>query len=253
LFRALTLGLLLLTSPPGPAQSGTSLAGPKSDAPAQPAERPTPEAAMALAEAMSPRGLMIAKEQAAFREQFPAELRKQEEFAEMEAEYPTLVAELQRAMEQPFGAYMNRMFDKFIPEIAKLIGENISASEVAQLTAFYRSPAGQRTLQGMVENSNTQEIVDSIGNGGQPDEAMLRRQISGAATKTSKSLSEADRNAVVELMMTPGFWSLAKIQKQLLALKLQMLNAEDPQFNQDTEEVFERVMARLIEAKETSQ
>lgn len=253
MFRTLTFGLLMLAAPPSVAHFNSSLAGPAAKAPAQQAERPTPEATKALAEAMSPRALMIANEQKLFREQFPAELRKQDGFAELEAEYPTLVAELQREMEQPFGAYMNRMFDKFMPEVAKLIGDNISASEVAQLTAFYRSPTGQRTLQGMVENSNTQEIVDSIGNGGRPDEAMLRRQISGAATKTSKSLSEADRNAVVELMMTPGFWSLAKIQKQLLALKLQMLNAEDPQFNQDTEEVFERVMARLIEAKETSQ
>lgn len=237
---------LLLTAAPGLAQPTTSLAGPGS-LPVQPTQRPTAEAAMELAEAMSPRALMIANEQRLFREQFPAELRKQEGFADLESKYPSLMPELQREMEQPFGAYMNRMFDKFIPQVAKLVGDNISAPEVAELTKFYRSPAGQRTLQGMVENSDAQEIIDAAGKGSQPDEAMVRRQISGAASKTAKNLSEADRNAVAELMMTPGFWSLAKIQKQVIALKLETLNAEDPQFDKDTEEAFERVMARIIE------
>ena len=253
MFRALTLGLLIFGAAPGLPQSAPSLAGPAPSAPAQPAERPTPEAAKGLAEAMSPRELMIANEQKLFREQFPVELRKGDGFAELEAEYPELVAELQREMEQPFGAYMNRMFDKFIPEVAKLIGDNVSASEVAELTKFYQSPAGQRTLQGMVENSDAKEIVDAVGKGGQADEAMLRRQVSGAASKTADSFSEPARGAVMELMMTPGFWSLAKIQKQLMALKTQAMNADDPQFNKDTEEVFERVMARLMEQPATSQ
>jgi hypothetical protein len=244
----LTFGLLALAATPGlaqpsPASTTQALVDPR------PAERPTPEAANALAEAMSPRALMIPNEQRLFRQQFPAELRKQDGFAELEAQFPTLVVELQREMEQPFDAYMNRMFDRLVPEIARLIGDNISAPDVAELTKFYQSAAGQRTLQGVVENSDTTEIVDAVGNGRQADEAMLRRQLHGAASKTAKTLSEADRSAVVELMMTPGFWSLAKIQKQLLALKAQTLNADDPQFEKDTEAAFERVMARVMDGK----
>ena len=244
MIRPLILGLLLVVAGPAVAQSGPSLAGPSS-APAQPVDRPTPEAAMALAEAMIPRGPMIAKEQKLFREHFPAELRKQEGFAQLEAAMPTLVAELQREMDQPFAAHMSRMFDSFMPQVAKLIGDNISATEVAELTKFYRSPTGQRTLQGMVDNADAQEIIDAIGKGGEPDEAMLRRQVSGAAAKTAKEFSEADRNAMMELMMTPAFWSLAKIQNQLMALKVQSLNADDPQFDKDTQKVFETVMMRL--------
>lgn len=253
MIRQLTFGLLLLATAPGLAQSNQSLAGPSTPPASQPAERPTPEAAMELAEAMSPRALMLANEQKLFRQQFPAELRKQEGFAELEAEYPALIPELQREMEQPFGAYMNRMFDRFMPGVAKLVAENISAPEVAELTKFYRSPAGQRTLQGMVENADAKEIMDTVGKGGEPDEAMLRRQVSGAASKTAKGLSEADRNAIMELMMTPGFWSLAKIQKQVMALKLQAFNAEDPQFDKETERVFERVMARVMETDPASE
>lgn len=252
MIRQLTFGLLLLAAAPSLAQSSQSLAGANTP-PAQPAERPTPEAAMELAEAMSPRALMLAKEQKLFQQQFPAELRKQEGFAELESQYPTLIPELQREMEQPFAAYMDRIFDAFIPQVAKLISDNISAAEVAELTKFYRSPAGQRMLQGMVENADSQEIMETVGKGGEPDEAMIQRQISGAASKTSKSLSEADRNAVMELMMTPGFWSLAKIQKQVMELKMQSLNADDPQFDKETEQVFERVMARVMEADAASQ
>lgn len=249
MLRKLSLGLIMLAAAPCPAQSNPSEAKPETAAPAQTAERPSPEAATALAEAMSPRGLMIANEQRLFRDQFSAELRKQEGFADLEAQYPNLIPELQREMERPFGAYMDRMFDRLVPAIAKLIGDNLSAPEVAELTKFYQSPAGQRTLQGVIANSDAQEIMDTASKGGQPDEAMIRRQMSGAASKTAKSLSEADRKAVIELMMTPGFWSLAKIQKQVIALKVQTLNAEDPQFDKDTEEVFERVMARVMEAE----
>lgn len=250
--RTLIIGLPLLIATPALAQHGTSLAGPAT-APSQPAQRPTAEAALELAVAMSPRAAMIAKEQKLFRDQFPAELRKQKDFAELESKYPSLMPELQREMEQPFGAYMNRMLDRFIPQVAKLVEDNISASEVAELTKFYRSPAGQRTLQGMVENSDAQEIIDAASKGAEPDEAMLRRQVSGAASKTAKNLSEADRTAVMELMMTPGFWSLAKIQRQVMALKVQSLNADDPQFDKDTAEAFERAMARVLEGEANSE
>lgn len=60
MIRQLTFGLLLLAAAPSLAQSSQSLAGANTP-PAQPAERPTPEAAMELAEAMSPRALMLAK------------------------------------------------------------------------------------------------------------------------------------------------------------------------------------------------
>jgi len=245
MLRSAVFGLLLLAAAPGLAQSQESLAGPGT-APAQPAARPTVEAAAELAEAMSPRGLMIANELRLFGQQFPVELRKQEGFAELEKAHPRLMPELQREMEKPFTAYMNRMFDRYVPQVAKLISDNMSAAEVADLTKFYRSPTGQRTLQGMVANADAGEIMDTIVKGGEPDEAMLRRQMSGAASKTAKGFSEADRVAMTELMMTPAFWSLAKIQKQVMALKLQSLNADDPQFDSDTKQAFERVMERVV-------
>ena len=75
----------------------------------------------------------------------------------------------------------------------------------------------------------------------------------GAASTTAPCLSDADRSSLFASMMTAGVCSLATIQTHLLSLMAEAMNADDPQFNKDTKEVFERVMARVMEQPATGQ
>lgn len=200
---------------------------------------------LALAEAMAPRDAMIRNELELFNRQFATELRKQEGFADLEAQYPALVPELVREMGPPFERYMERMLDEYFAEVATVLGEELDASGVAELTRFYQSPAGQRIVRTMLENFDATEIVDTYDKGQEPDAAMLERGLNGAAARTTRLLSPDDQTALILMMKEPAFWTLRKVNPRILEVRARVMNADDPEFESETASVFERVMTRL--------
>ena len=218
-----------------------------SDAPASIAASPQ-EQAMALATLMSPRDLLIEMEVREFDKHFVNSLRSDPDLKALEDSYPGLFEAMHKATRGLVAEGTGRTVDQVHAALASLLQEQFTAADIAELTGFYRSPVGQKTVQQMAGAADASEIYQQAveKDDYKLSEDYIARQNMATASKAAKSFTADEQAQMLLFMAKPSFGKLAKAQPQIQKILADKFNAPDPEFDRTVEEAMTKTVERHI-------
>jgi hypothetical protein len=210
-------------------------------------------AALELARLMSPRELMISIEVREFDKNFVASLSANPEMKALETQYPGLLEAMHQATRDLIGEEMGRSVEQAHASLAQLIGKEFTAADIAELTAFYRSPIGQKTLTQMAEATDASGLYQQAVQ--QPDfkltENQAEAQIKQTARAATKSFTDDKQVQLMLFMAKPSFLKLAKAQPEIRKIMVETFNSKDPEFDKSIEQAMALAVQEHIARFET--
>ena len=219
---------------------------------ASPAAVASPEA-FALAKLMSPRDLRIETELREFDLNFRKALLQQPDVQKVEADYPGVVDAMAKEARPVIAEQAGRVADRTYPAVAKLLATEFTPNDIAELTAYYGSPAGQRLLRHVMESVDTSGQYAAAAQGknvGTEEDASAQAFI--ASMKAMGQLSEADWQELKKLSQRPAFVKLHALQPRLSKLVQDSANAPDPDYDKRIEDVMGAAVSGHIKAHQAN-
>ena len=201
--------------------------------------------AFALAKLMSPRDLRIETELKQFDLNFRRAVLQQAEIQKVEADNPGVVDAMAKAARPLIAEQAGRVADRTYPAVAQLLAREFTKEDIAELTTYYASPAGQRLLRHVTDSMDTSDQYAAAAQGKTvaSDEA-ASAQTFIASMKAMGQISESDWQELKKVSERPAFAKLHALQPRLTKLVLDSANAPDPDYDKRIEEV----MAAAVEA-----
>jgi len=239
LLRLLGGGLIALSTP--------LLAAPAATSKTSPIVQASPEA-LALAKLMSPRDLRIEGELKQFDQNFSKTLLLDEGGKALEAQYPGLTAALAKAVRPIVAETTARIIDQAYPAMAKGLAAGLTGEEIAELTAYYGSPAGQDFLRQMANSIDASDVYRQAAKNGRVTEDAATAQAFIAGIQATAQLSDADRQALKALTERPVYAKLQSIQPKLMKIILDASNAPDPEYKKRIEETMSAAFDAHVKA-----
>lgn len=209
------------------------------------AERATEAEALALAKAWAPVDLRRRAEIAVLEKNFVPGLRQNPSTAQMLDAFPELGAALRDALLSNVDLYMAEFSERFYPRVAEIMRQYFTRDQVHTLTVFYSSPAGRHVQEAVAAKVDGTEIMDLAARGEEISAAASNRMAIRAGVAAYGSLSDAERNAVIAMVLSPAGRRFQMVQPKLVAVGLEVSNSPGPVFTaaaqKSMNEAFERV------------
>lgn len=222
-------------------------------APAKTDAQVSPEAlALALARLMAPSELRVSAELREFDLHFKETLLQQREVKELDEKYPGLVDAMARSVRPLVAEQTIKVSDGVHPAIAKILVTELNPREIAELSAYYGSPAGRNWMRAMANSIDASDIYKSAITGKEPTQGDADGQLFIASMKAMGNVSDADRQALKTLMASPVYSKLRVVQAQLKKIIMEASLATDPEYEKRVEEVMTAAVADHITALEAS-
>ena len=211
---------------------------PASEAPL--AARPSQEESIGLARLMSPRDVLVDMEVREFDKHFVSSLSADPELKSMEDEYPGLFEAMHKASRGLVSQAMVRTVDQIHRSVAKLIEASFTRADIAELSDFYRSPVGQKTIRQMAASADAGNLYNQAVEQRefQLTEEQVAAQIREYARKTAQTFTPEEQTEMMLFMAKPSFGKLAKAQPQIQKILADEFNAPDPEFDRQVEEAM---------------
>lgn len=206
-----------------------------------------------LARLMSPRALLIETELREFDKNFVPTLRANEHMKPLEGEYPGIFETMHAATRPLVAKAMEKAVDKLHSKTAALFAESMTSAEIADLIAFYRSPAGQNVLTQMAAAIDASKLYEQALDDPEREitSADISDQTKSTAARAMKNYSTADQAELVKFMGRPAFWKLAKLQPRIREIMAETFNAPDPEIDAEMEAVMMATAERYMTGKPT--
>jgi hypothetical protein len=225
----LAIGLALIVAAPISAMA-------PADAIPQTAQ-PTATQAIELARLMSPRDLLVDMEVREFDKHFVSSLRSDPEMKSLDDQYPGLFEAMHKASRGLVAEAMGRSAGKIHATVAKLIESSFTPADIAELSDFYRSPIGQKTIRQMAASADASRIYQQAIK----DQEFhltgdqIAAQVHENAQKAVQSFTPEEQTEMMLFMAKPSFGKLAKAQPQIQKILADEFNAPDPEFDRQVE------------------
>lgn len=203
----------------------------------------SPEA-LALAKLMSPRDIRIDAELKQFDQNFVKTLLQEDGAKELEADYPGLTAAMAKAVRPLVAAETARIMDQAYPAMAKVLATDLTGEEIAELTAYYGSPAGKNLLRQTANSIDASDVYAQAAKNQRVTEESAAAQAFMAGIQATAQISDADRQALKALTERPVYAKLQTVQPKILKIILDASNAPDPAY----EKRIEEAMSAAVEA-----
>jgi hypothetical protein len=234
---ALALALAAPAAPAAPA----SPSAPAEISAASLASGPYRAEALRLSQTMMPADRYIAMLEAAFVNGFRLALTKDDSF---ERESPGIGDELVQATlkaARPFFATTHRAS---LLTYARFYSRTLSTAEIADLDALYRSPLGQKLLDGKYGHVSSPQFASTIDS----SKATTRTDIDNINRDATKSLvgglTADDVSQLAALSKKPVFATMKALKPQIARLEAEQANDSDPAFDAAVSAAIEAVMKR---------
>ena len=223
------------------------------DAPPQ-ATQVTAAQAIELARLMSPSDLLVDMEMREFDKYFVPSLRSDPELKSMEVEYPGLFEAMHKASRGLVVEATKRSAAKVHAAVAKLIEASFAPADVTELTDFYRSPVGLKTVQQMAASADAGQIYQqAVGEDEfKLTENQISAQIQESARKAVQTFTPDEQTEMMLFMAKPSFGKLAKAQPQIRKILADEFNAPDPDFDRQVEQAMGAAIEKHIASFEES-
>lgn len=168
--------------------------------------------------------------------------------------HPALASELKAAWLPIMTRVMADFRPKMMREVAELYAARLSARELREVTAFFKTPVVQRLLSGVQANMNlsnaTAELAQGIMSDSEtvPDvsQASLDKDRRAAAIRGVASLSASDRQALEAASARPSVQKILALGKQRGAIEAKWFNFSDPTAEKEIEKVTEAIITRYL-------
>lgn len=211
---------------------------PAQSAPVAPAFAVAPEA-LALAKLMAPRDLRIEGELKQFDQNFSSALLKDKGVQDVEGKYPGTVEAMAKAVRPLLAEETGKIADAAYPKIAEALSAELTSADIAQLTAYYGSPAGRNLLRQLVQSMDASSIyADALKNDGKVSQETATTETFIAAFKATSQLSPEDFQALRALKASAVWPKLQAIQPKIQKILMEGTEAPDPAYEKQIEEVM---------------
>lgn len=225
----LAIGLALIAAAPISAMA-------PADAIPQTAQ-PTATQAIELARLMSPRDLLVDMEVREFDKHFVSSLRSDPEMKSLDDQYPGLFEAMHKVSRDLVAEAMGRSAGKIHATVAKLIESSFTPADIAELSDFYRSPIGQKTIRQMAASADASRIYQQAIK--DPEFNLTGDQIAAQvhenAQKAVQNFTSEEQTEMMLFMAKTSFGKLAKAQPQIQKILADEFNAPDPEFDRQVE------------------
>ena len=218
------------------------------------AAQPTATQAIALAELMSPRDLLVDMEIREFDKHFVSSLSANPELKSMEDEYPGLFEAMHKASRGLVMEATSRSAGKIHSAVAKIIEASFTPADIAELTDFYRSPVGLKTVQQMAASADAGQVYQQAVSESEfkLTEEQVAAEIQKSARKAAQTFTPEEQTEMMLFMAKPSFGKLAKAQPQIQKILAEEFNAPDPEFDRRVEQAMGAAIERHIASFEKS-
>lgn len=232
MFKFVAFGLVLISAAPVaavvPADS------------AQHAAQATAAQSIELARLMSPSDVLIDMEIREFDKHFVSSLRSDPEMKSLDDEYPGLFEAMHTASRGLVAEAMGRSVMKIHASVAKLIETSFTPADIVELTNFYRSPVGLKTVRQMAASADAGDVYQRAVSESEfkLSEEQVASQIRESAHKAARSFTPDEQTEMLLFMANPSFGKLAKAQPQIQKILADEFNAPDPDFDRQVEQAM---------------
>jgi hypothetical protein len=232
MLRSVLLGLALVSAAPAIARDPADSA-PQS-APA------TATQAIQLARLMSPSDLLVAMEVREFDKHFIPSLRSDPEMKSLDDQYPGLFEAMHKASRGLVAEATGRGATKIHTAIAQLIEASFTSADIVELTDFYRSPVGLKTVQQMAASADAGQVYQNAvsESGFKLTDVQIAAQIKDSARKAAQTFTLEEQAEMLLFMAKPSFGKLARAQPQIQKILADEFNAPDPEFDRQVEQAM---------------
>lgn len=240
------LGVALVAAAPVPAITVTDADRPVAAAPAADA--------IALARLMSPRDLLVDMEVREFDKHFVPSLASDPDMKSLNNDYPGLFEAMHKASRGLVAEAMAKSVDQIHLSVARLIQNSFTPADIVELSNFYRSPIGQKTIQQMAASADATQVYQRAMEEREfkLTQDQIAAQVHDNAKKAAQSFTPEEQTQMMLFMAKPSFGKLAKVQPQIQKILADEFNAPDPEFDEQVEEAMGAAIEKHIASFENS-
>lgn len=243
--RGLLTAALLTVAAPVPALAAPPAPVARAAPGAALADRPSEAEAAAFARLYSPSALRREAELRNLHQTFIPTMRQDANMKVMLDAFPALGPAFVGVMEQNLDLYMRDYDARYLPRLAALFRTRLTRTELADLSAFYRSPLGikiQNLAAGKVDAS---EITATGLTGANVDGAMMDRQLLQVGWAVFGGLDDTERRAFAAFIGTPPGRSLVAIMPEMKSIAAEIVNSPSPAFEAAIQSGMKAAMMRI--------
>jgi len=238
--RIVALGAALLIAAPVSAMA-------PADASPQ-ASQATATQAIELARLMSPSELLVDMEVREFDKHFVPSLGSDPEMKSMDEQYPGMFEAMHKASRGLVAEAMGRSVGKIHAAVAKLIETSFTQADIVELTNFYRSPVGLKTVRQMAASADAGQVYQQAVSQSEfkLSEDQVASQIKESARKAAQTFTPDEQTQMMLFMAKPSFGKLARAQPQIQKILADEFNAPDPNFDRQVEQAMSAAIEQHI-------
>jgi hypothetical protein len=185
---------------------------------------PVLDQAIALAKFLNPETKIQQQVLNTLEATLPKMLQSDPQFVALESAYPGLTNVIVESLKPKMLAAYAQKTPLLWERLGAVYANNLTASELDSLLAFYQSPAGQRLLVGFSQSGNNTNIIRQGHKTGADMDKLAeaaQNDISSTARKVSATMTDADRIAIFKFENSPLGVKLVEIIPKILKASLE--------------------------------
>ena len=180
-------------------------------------------------------------------------LRKDENFAALELDYPGITNAMIAEMRPLLEGYVREALPDYYDRVAALLGSKLTAAEIDDLAGFYLSPTGRKLLKGVHENYRGEAMIDEVL--ADPDAptsySAMSKDHRAAVGEAVKLIDNSDTDALIALGKKPYAARLRALGPEMRKLDQDFTNAPAPEFERRVEDTLVLAMERFMAAADS--
>lgn len=170
----------------------------------------------------------------------------QDDAAALEEQSPGIMAEIDRAMVSLSEPFLERSYRTTLARYARLYTAKLTPQDTADMTAFYRSPTGQKLIAQKYGQMLEGDLPDGLVN---PDKTATTSDIAALNRNVTKGmmakLGPADEAEIMKMMNSPAFKKLSLLVPLINKLEADAANEADPEM----EAALAKAMADIFDRR----
>jgi len=197
---------------------------------------------------MSPSELLVDMEVREFDKHFVPSLGSDPEMTSMDEQYPGMFEAMHKASRELVAEAMGRSVGKIHAAVAKLIETSFTPADIVELTNFYRSPVGLKTVRQMAASADAGQVYQQAVSQSEfkLSEDQVASQIKESARKAAQTFTPDEQTQMMLFMAKPSFGKLARAQPQIQKILADEFNAPDPNFDRQVEQAMSAAIEQHI-------
>ena len=169
----------------------------------------------------------------------------------LDKEYPGFTDAVLKELKPALVRFTVKELPAYHDRVAGLIASRLNAAEIEDLTAFYRTPTGQKVLKGMQQHATVGATLGEIV--ADPDKptsfAAVAADHKASADATKKLIDESDHPTLREFAKKPYCTRVAMLGPAMRKLEQDFSNEPAPEFEAEIEAIMTATFAKFEAGK----